>query len=167
MAEDSYDSRNSGDGGPKLMPTIYWQGSYRELERSIRSLQREHYTLWWHLTHRYFRGVETREVIRYRRTTKGPMPEVPSHSELLCVIDTMPERQMYVKLYRWPVEVEPRFVEKGIDRLLETMYDGDTSQIQLPQALLYLALGKEPPDGRPPRTSQVPRATLNPASSLW
>src|SRR5262245_8136888 len=147
------------------MPTIYWEGSYQELEGRMRQLDTTHHVWWWHVTQRYWFGKIHRGVVRYRRTAKGPIPEMPPRSELLIQIETLPGNLMAVQYYRWSESVNPRFVEMGLDQLLSTMYGGDTTRIHLPKDLLNLALGKEPEDGRVARSRRVPSATLNPQTS--
>jgi len=147
-AENAWHSGSSG-GGVRLLPSIYNEGSYAELERCLDTMrdgaQRRE---WWHVSSRYLWGKEHDQLLRYRRTTKGPIPELPPRSELLISIEVQPKSLMLTRLYTWSDRVEHQLVEQGLDHLLAMMYNGDTQRITLPRELLYLALGKEPINGK-------------------
>jgi len=167
QAENAWHS-GSGGGGVIRLPSIYNEGSYAELERSLIQMRDgPSRRLWWHLSSRYLWGLERNEVVRYKRTTKGPLAELPPRSELLIAIEVLPKALMLVRLYTWSKDVDPKLVDKGLEELLGLMYGGNTEKIQLPQELLYLALGKEPPNGNRPRASKVPSTPLPATSSSW
>ena len=166
-AENAWHTGSGGEGVIRT-PTIYREGSYAELERCLIQMRDGHLRReWWHLSSRYLWGMEHNEVVRYKRTTKGPLAELPPRSELLISIEVLPKTLMLVRLYTWSPEVDPRMVDQGLDELLGLMYGGDTEKIQLPQELLYLALGKEPPNDHRPRASKVPSAPLPATASSW
>lgn len=156
-AESSYNPGN-GDGGPLLMPTLYSEGSYAELERRLDDMRdsSQWYRAWWHLTQRYLVGTVASADVTYRRTIKGPHPNIPGRSELLFIESVLGNKLMRIRVYRWDSRVENGLVEVGLARLLATMYEGETQKIQLPLEFLYRALGKELPHGNQPSKSIVP-----------
>ena len=161
VAATGFDSGSLG-GGVRLMPSIYNEGSYAELERRMREMHDDprYRTIWWNVAYRYWRCIPRRIVVPYQRTIKGPIPQLPARSELRITGEVLPERKMVVDVWVWDERVQPRLVDKGLERLLEIMYDGDTQRITLPRELLYLALGKEPPNGNQPRASGLPSTSL-------
>ena len=44
---EAWDAR-SGGGGVKLMPSMWHEGSYAELERVLHLLRDREWVLWWH-----------------------------------------------------------------------------------------------------------------------
>lgn len=147
-AESCYNPGN-GDGGPLLMPSLYSEGSYSELERRLDEMRDsvQWRRAWWNLTQRYLVGAVVSVDVGYRRTIKGPHPLLPGRSELLFVESMLGNRLMRIRVYRWDNRVEDAYVEVGLARLLATMYDGETQRIHLPLEFLYRALGKELPHG--------------------
>lgn len=164
LAEHDWNPGSLGDG-VRGMPSLYRQGSYAELERCLDEMRDDlaWRQPWWHVTHRYVFGLDVRIRVPYRRTLKGPMPNMPGRTELLFVEEILDSKTMVVRGYRWHERVEQQHVDAGLDRLLSTMYDGNTSRIHLPRELLYRALGKEPPDGKQLRASGLPSETLTAA----
>lgn len=160
LAMTSWDSGSSGDG-VRVMPSLYHEGSYAELQRRLREMRdsRDWHTPWWHVVERYLREPDS-VVVSFRRTVKGPKPNMPPRTELVFVEEILDSKWMRVRCYRWTSAVEPRFVEAGVNRLTATMYGGDTQRIHLPKDLLDLALGKEPSDAKSLRESRVSPETL-------
>lgn len=154
----------NGDDGVKLMPTLYKEGSYAELERCL-DLMRDTvqwHQSWWHVTQRYLAGQLCTLDVTYRRTVKGPYPQLPGRSELQFVEAVLDNRQMRIRIYRWDSRVADSLVDTGLTQLLSLMYGGDTQRIQLPLEFLYRALGKELPDAKANRSSSsfVPTEAL-------
>ena len=154
-AESSYNPGN-GDGGPLLMPTLYSEGSYAELERRLDEMRdsEQWHSVWWHVTQRYLVGTVASADVSYRRTIQGPHPNLPGRSELLFVESVLGNKLMRIRLYRWDSRVEDAYVEAGLSRLLATMYGGETERIHLPLEFLYRALGKELPNGKADQPSK-------------
>lgn len=153
-----------GNGGVRLMPSLYWEGSYAELERCLDEMRdsAQWRQAWWHLTQRYLTGKVCTLDVSYRRTAKGPYPQIPGRTELLFVEAVLDSRLMRVRVYRWDERVAEDWVDQGLDRLLATMYGGDRQRIQLPIEFLYRALGKELPHEqvKQPRSSNVSSPSL-------
>ena len=159
--ETSYNP-GSGTGGPLLMPTLYREGSYSELESRLDEMRdsAQWRLPWWHVTQRYLAGVVATVDVSFRRTRQGPHPNLPGRCELVLVEGILGNQLMKIRVYRWDSRVEEGLVRAGLDRLLATMYGGQTERIQLPLEFLYRALGKELPHEHQPRASHLPSPSL-------
>lgn len=160
-----WDTRSRGDG-PVLMPSMYHEGSYSELERRLAEMREGGYRReWWHVSYRHRWGVERRRSVPVRRTRFGPEPVLNGHCELLGTGEVN-GKVIVVNLYEWSDEVDEEIVGRGLTRLLATMYDGDVQRLQLPLFYLYRAMGLPPPDERPTgRRAKVSSATGSSALS--
>jgi hypothetical protein len=131
----------SGGGGVHLMPSTYTEGSYAELERLLAVMRSSQRLLWWHTAYRYIYGATPTIVVNSRKTIKGREPVMPPRCELLISGEWVGGNLMVAKVYTWSERVDPRFVNEGVDWLLDNLHEGDTQQIQLPQVFLYRAMG--------------------------
>ena len=131
-------------GGVKLMPSAYREGSYIELETRLREMRDgEYHREWWHISERYLWGKIKRSPVRTRKTVKGRIPILPPRSELEIAGESIGGGLQVVQYYTWRSTVDPKVVERGIARLVLTMYDGDTTQLRLPNIFLWRLLGIE------------------------
>lgn len=147
-AQTSWDPR-SGGGGPILMPTLYHDGSYRELQDRLSEMRddRGWRRPWWHVSYRYRWGRVIRTTVKARKTARGPEPILPARSELL-VVGSATGDGVEVRLYVWPEYVDDGAATAGVARLVATMYDGDTTRLRLPEPFLWRRLGLPAPDER-------------------
>jgi hypothetical protein len=141
-ARNGWDTRSNG-GGPKLMPRMYHQGSYAELESAMHQLRDTNRRLWWHTANRYLWTTPRIATITVHRTRQGPMPHPPPHTEVDLVL-RMGNRTATARLNTWAPTTNPELTQQGIAALAELMYRGDTSRITLPPDLLAPGLQRSP-----------------------
>jgi hypothetical protein len=137
-------------GGVRMMPGTYSLYSYPELEHRMRQMATSMKQEWWHTSARYWWGNERWLKVPYRRTTKGPVPILPSRCEeriqgevIRIEFGAQVQHAMQVKCYVWSDAVDEKLVVRGIERLVTTMYDGDTTRLSLPEPFLWRMLGIE------------------------
>jgi len=165
-------------GGVRVMPGTYSLHSYPELEARMRDmrdgLMRPQ---WWHVSSRYLWGNTQWVRVPYRRTLRGPTPQLPPRAEERIQGETerillpggVVEHVMWVKCYAWSDAVIPEFVNQGVDVLVETMHGGDTSKLLLPKPFLYRMLGLPGGEasGRQAGASHVPHAQEPATQAGW
>lgn len=137
--------------GPRLMPSLYHEGSYQELEHRLAEMRDNpaQRTNWWHLCQRYRWGTLERTTLTYTVTRQGRRPHLPANTELIHQGNATaghPPR-INVTLYRHP-PTDPDRINAALDHLATTMHGGNTTRIRLPLSLLYTTLGIAPPNER-------------------
>lgn len=135
-AAESWDGGADG-AGVKLMPSIWNEGSYPELERVLRLLRESDghdRRLWFHVCWRYVWAHERLDRVPVVRTRKGPVPLPPPHAEVAVVLG-VDGRKARVKLRVWPDIVDERLVAEGVARIAGLMYGGDAGRVQVPREL--------------------------------
>lgn len=147
----AWDDRASG-GGAKLMPSMWREGSYRELERQLRRM-RDSRTgsrrLWWHVSARYLWTQTQVRNVHLRRTSKGPVPVPPAHTEIEAILETT-GKSARVKLATWDPQVDMVLVTQGVSWLANNMYGGDHSQVVVPHEIWTKGLPPSAPSARLP-----------------
>lgn len=141
-AATGWDDRSSGGGG-KVMPSIWHEGSYVELERALGEMRDEGGETrrrWWHVCYRYRFGWQVRTMVRVVRTATGPQLVLPDRSELIVGASVIGEGWCRVLLYRWDERVKQEVADAGVHELRERMYGGDVEKIHLPKVFLQKAL---------------------------
>lgn len=126
--------RGSGGGGVTLMPSLWHEGSYAELERVLGEVRDgDRRQLWWHLTHRYLFGSEVVMFVRTDRRKGNVRYHLPPCTQLLAGGARVGENMSKVRVYRWDHRVRPELVEEGLELVAGLMYDGDTGRIVVPR----------------------------------
>lgn len=172
-ARVAWDARSSG-GGASLMPTMYGEGSYAELERCL-ILMREggedvlldpatgkatlgdggfvvsvmrapQRRLWWHVCQRYRWGVERVLLVHVRKRAGTFDYLMPPNTELVAGGAAVGESRARVRAYCWSEDVDDWLVAKGLEVLTSLMHGGRSEQIWLPDSLFRRALGLPPRD---------------------
>jgi hypothetical protein len=140
-AQTTWNPQSNGDG-PRLMPTMWTQGSYAELEHQLRNLRDnpETRTAWWHTSHRYRWGTTRKTTVPIRRTRQGPVPRLPANTELVSA-GTIDGHHQHVVVYQWRLDVNQAHVNNGIDVLLERMHNGQPHMIRIPHDIYCHAAG--------------------------
>jgi hypothetical protein len=142
--DDAREDRSWGGsgGGVIQMSVLYKHGSYQELEERLWEMRDNGLRrLWWNLCARYRWGSVIRQPLPSIKTRQGRKPVLPPRSELRITGETLGTSVggpvlMVVQYYQWPDSVEPRYVDAGIDHLLQSMHGGDTSKITLPKEFM-------------------------------
>ena len=137
-------------GGVRLMPSVYREGSYGELEARLGDMRDgDMHREWWHVSARYLWGTIRRTQVNTRRTVKGRVPILPARCELHISGEvTWPGPLQTVQYYTWGSDVDQKLAARGIDHLVATMYGGDTTQLRLPAVFLWRMLGIERGEAR-------------------
>lgn len=169
-AREAWDSRSSG-GGALLMPTMWHEGSYVELDRCldllrnggpdqlldpatgspewepggfpVEILRSPQPRLWFHVCSRYRWGVE-RTILATVNPMKGPGKPpylLPPHTELIAGGQNVGERQAVVRVYRWSEHVRPDLAAAGLDALVTLMHGGRSHEIWLPDSVYRRVMG--------------------------
>ena len=140
-AREAWDGRADGEG-VLLTPSDYRRGSYAELERCLAEMrdngQRRE---WWHATRRYRDGTRAVLEVSVRRNRLGAVPVLPRNCELVGGAVFSGSKRARVLVRRWPDNVRVELAEAGVERLVETMYDGQRERIVLPPAVAAVAFG--------------------------
>jgi hypothetical protein len=167
-ARVAYDSRSLG-GGASLMPSMWNEGSYAELERClilmreggedslvdpasgrtsfgwggfpVSTLRAPRRQLWWHICSRYRWGEQRVLVVTIERTRQGPRFIMPPHSELVAGGPNTGTKQQLVRAYCWSPHVREELAARGVRMLASLMHGGRSDRIQLPMLLLRRRLG--------------------------
>jgi hypothetical protein len=143
-AREYWDGRAAGEG-VKLMPSVWHEGSYPELEdRLIELRDGRGRALWFHATRRYRDGEWVTLRVPVARTLRGPVLQLPPHCELAVGAADISEREVTVKCYRWRSDVKQATADLGIDTLVKRMYKGRRDRIIVPDAFFRRALGLPP-----------------------
>ena len=145
-ARIAYSYESTGDG-VRLMPSMYSEGSYAELESRLRDLRESRRRqLWWHISQRYRFGVERLIVCPVVRRRTGPEFCLPPHCELVAGGPAIGARAAYCRVYRWRAEVNLELVAQGVSVLTRSMFGGESQRIVLPQVVLRRVLGMPEPE---------------------
>lgn len=168
-AREAWDTRSSG-GGALLMPTMWHEGSYQELERCLRLMReggedtlidpisgretfgREGFSVtimrpamrrqWLHLVYRYRYGTVLTMTVAVRRTRFGADIVLPPRCELLGGGGVViGSKNAVARVYTWPDWVRPDVAAEGLCTLTGLMYGGRDKLIQLPVNVLQRELG--------------------------
>jgi len=167
-ARVTYDSRNRG-GGASMMPTLYNEGSYRELEDCLALMRDggEHVLVdpssgrrtfgptgfevqvmrpaqrrfWWHVCTRHRWGDQRVLLVTVERNRLGPRFLMPGYSELIAGGPVSGSNKARVRAYCWSEFVDEALVEEGIRELVRLMHGGRHDRITLPRLLLRRKLG--------------------------
>jgi hypothetical protein len=148
-AREAWDGRANG-AGVKLMPRLWQEGSYAELERCLSELRDSpERRFWFHATRRYRDGSIVTLVVPVQRSLRGPHYLLPSHCELEAGAVNVSERYASVRVYRWFHEVDQVLADEGVERLVGLMYDGARERIVIPDFYYRRALGLPSRDSEP------------------
>jgi hypothetical protein len=143
-AREYWDPRSAGDG-PRLMPSVWHEGSYPELEFRLAELRDgPRRKLWFHVTRRYRDGEWVTIDVPVIRTLRGPSFVLPPCCESVVGGASLSDRVSRVKCYRWRSDVDQATADRGIEVLVESMYEGERERIQVPDVFYRRALGLPP-----------------------
>ena len=140
-AQTTWNPQSAGDG-PRLMPVMWTQGSYAELERQLCKLRDDPTTrtAWWHTSQRYRWGTTRLTTVPIRRTRQGPIPRLPANTELVSA-GQINGHQQNVIVYQWRLDVDHNQVDHGIQLLLQRMHNGQPHHIRIPHDIYCHAAG--------------------------
>lgn len=143
LAREAWDSRSNGNGGPILMPSLYHDGSYDELEKRLAEMRESAATklTWWHTTRRWRYVVEVGMLVKVVRRARGPELMLPPRCELMTGTSISGDGWAKVTVRRWHELVDEGRAWEGVEHLKARMHGGDVEQIRLPDPLLRRALG--------------------------
>lgn len=136
----SYGAASTGDG-VRLLPSMYSEGSYQELEDRLRDLREMRRPLWWHVSHRYRWGVEKLIVARVIRRLEGPEFVLPPNCELIAGGASLGSKAAVARVYAWSPEVDRKKAGEGVSALVSLMFGGDVERIVLPGDVFRRAMG--------------------------
>ena len=168
-ARVAWDTRSSG-GGALLMPTMWSEGSYAELERCLILMRdggedtlldpvtgRESFgpngfpvtilrpaqrRLWWHVVMRYRYGTVRTMTVAVRRTRFGADIVLPPRCELMSGGGVViGSKNAVARVYTWSEQVSQSTAAEGLCTLTSLMYGGRDKLIQLPVSVLHRELG--------------------------
>lgn len=131
---DGYGEDSTG-AGVRRMPGIYARHSYPELERRLSELRDNERRLWWHASQRYRYGRVQWAKIRLERRNGNVLYKPPPRTEVVAVGEAS-GTWVSARVYTWTEAVDPVLAEAALDRLTETMYDGDTTRIWIPDVFM-------------------------------
>lgn len=127
----------SGGDGVRMMPSMWNEGSYAELERALRSMReggpRER-QLWWHVSARYLWTGERIGAVMVKRSRLGPVAIPPRHAEIAVIIE-MGHASARARLVTWSSAVRDDLVRAGVREISERMYGGDVGRVVVPRSL--------------------------------
>lgn len=134
--------RGSTGNGVILMPSMWHEGSYAELEQRLKQMREgKQRPLWWHLSHRYRWGVERTILCPVVRRRLGPEFVLPRFTELVAGGPAVGSKHAIARVYSWSEKVDDATVGKGVRVLTDLMFDGDWTRIELPKVVLQRLLG--------------------------
>ena len=168
-ARVAWDTRSSG-GGALLMPTMWNEGSYAELERClvlmrdggedtlldpvtgsacfgdngfpVSTIRPAQRRQWWHLVMRYRYGTVRTMTVAVRRNRFGPEIVLPPRCELMSGGGVViGSKNAVARVYTWSDSVSASVAAEGLCTLTSLMYGGHDKRIQLPVAVLHRELG--------------------------
>lgn len=140
-AREAWDGRADGEG-VLLMPSMWREGSYAELEARLIDLRSEQRPLWWHVCHRYRFG-ETRVIMAsVIRRRAGATFALPPRTELVAGGPSVGSKHALCRVYQWSDRVRPEVVVEGIDTLTASMYAGRFERIWLPAVVYDRMMGR-------------------------
>jgi hypothetical protein len=145
-AREYWDPRSAGDG-PRLMPSVWHEGSYLELEARLSELRdsRER-PLWFHATRRYRDGEQVTVEVPVIRSLRGPTFVLPPCCELIAGAVKLSESKTAVRCYRWRSDVDQALADEATQLLTDRMYRGRRDRIVVPDVFYRRALGLPPRD---------------------
>lgn len=144
-AKIAWDDRSGGDGPGRVMPSMWHEGSYVELEsrlKEMRDLGGESRRLWWHVSYRYRFGIHRSVLVKITKTPRGPVLMLPPRSELIVAGEVIGDGWVKAILYQWDERVKEELAEEGVKRLVKIMYEGNREQLHIPRVFLDRALGR-------------------------
>jgi len=125
------------DFGVTLMPKMWNEGSYVELERVLREIRegcpRER-QLWWHVSARYLWTDERIAAVSVKRSRLGPVAIPPRYAEIAAIVE-MGHASARARLVTWSELVRDDLVRDGIREISERMYGGDVGRVVVPRSL--------------------------------
>jgi hypothetical protein len=143
-AQVSYGFGSTGNG-LRLMPSMWHDGSYAELELRLRQLRESRRRqLWWHTSYRYRFGEELTIVAPVVRLKTGPEFRLPPFTELIAGGPAVGSKAAWCRVYRWRPDINLGLVAQGVSTLTGLMYDGNTERIVLPDDVYRRTLGLQP-----------------------
>ena len=158
-ARVAWDARSSS-GGALLMPSMWHEGSYAELERClvlmreggeywlewqgahpVATLKPPQRRLWWHMVMRFRYGSIRTVTVALRRTRLGPELVLPPRCELVAGDAVLGTKNALARVYLWSDNVDENLAQRGVRELVLLMHGGCHERIQLPVSVLQRALG--------------------------
>jgi len=128
----------SGGDGVRLMPSMWNEGSYVELERVLRDLRegppRER-QLWWHVSARFLWTSERIGAVMVKRSRLGPVAIPPRYAEIAVIIE-MGHASARARLVTWSAAVRDDLVREGVEEIARRMYGGDFGRVIVPRSLV-------------------------------
>ena len=140
-AREAWDGRADGNG-VLLMPSMWNEGSYAELERRLAVMREQQRPLWWHVNHRYRFGTSRLIMAMVIRTRTGASLHLPPRTELIAGGPSVGSKVAWCRVYQWSARVQPEVVSEGVDVLTRSMYNGRAERIWLPALVLDRVLGR-------------------------
>ena len=167
-ARVAYDARSLGDG-VTLMPSMFAEGSYAELERCL-TLMRDggedilldpvtgsptfgdhgfavsimrppQRRLWWHVCSRYRWGDQRALLVTVKRNQLGYRFEMPPCTEWVAGGASAGSNKALVRAYCWSPYVRKELAAEGLRQLVSLMHGGRADRILLPRLLFRRKLG--------------------------
>lgn len=111
----SGNGKSSAESHSFSYPKVYLEGSYRELEATLRRLRAERPGQYWHVCERYLRCE--RKVIEAK--VKKGKPTLPQHCELAGGLASIGASTARVSVFRWDERVRMEKVRAGVEFLVE------------------------------------------------
>lgn len=142
-ARVSYGAGSTGQG-VRLMPSMWHEGSYAELElRLIDLRESSRRPLWWHVSARYRWGVERTIVLPVIRRRAGAEFSIPrgSNFEVVAGGPSVGTKAAVARIYRWDEGVDDTKAAEGVSVLTGSMYEGRKDRICLPLPVLQRRMG--------------------------
>lgn len=140
-ARVSYGVGSTGNG-VRLMPSMWHEGSYSELEGALLTLRESvRRPLWWHACQRFRWGTEHLVILPVIRRKAGPDFRLPPFTELIAGGPAVGSRFALCRVYRWRDDVDATKAADGVAALTRLMFKGRTDRIMLPQLILRRRLG--------------------------
>jgi hypothetical protein len=142
-ARVSYGVGSTGQG-VRLMPSMWHEGSYSELERSLLALRESaRRPLWWHACQRFRWGTEHVVVLPVKRNRLGAEFLLPRdcNFEVIAGGPAVGSKHAVARIYRWTEAVDVGKAIEGVAALTALMFGGRSDRIQLPQLILRRRLG--------------------------
>lgn len=140
-ARVSYGVGSTGQG-VTLLPSMWHEGSYAELEaRLIELRESSRRPLWWHASQRHRWGVERTIVAPVRRRVPTVVFSLPPYCEVVYGGPSIGSKAAVVRVYRWSPDVDEGKAAEGIRALVRLMHGGRRFQITLPKIVLRRKLG--------------------------
>lgn len=127
----------SGDG-VRLMPSMWNEGSYAELENALRKMRDgspKTRQQWWHVSARYLWTEEVVADVEVRRSRLGPVAVPPPYAEIAVVLE-MSHSRARARLATWSRDVRDELVHEGVTSLADLMYGGDVGRVVVPRSLV-------------------------------